>query len=256
MTLSRKDRIARAFDRAEDYDGEAEIQRIVATRLAERVLALNLDPSLPALEIGCGTGFLTEALLAARRDLALTISDIAPAMLDRARARIGERPNLRYALIDGEAPALPAARFGLIVSSLAFQWFEHPLQSIERLIPALTPGGRLAFSTLGAGSFREWTDAQQQAGLVGLTRDYPHADLFSGIASEACEVDVNGYSLEQKHADGKSFLRSLRAIGAHARWRDDAPAPTGRLRHAITLFEQKGATISYEITEVVIRRVK
>ncbi|MGE0775844.1 MAG: methyltransferase domain-containing protein, partial [Sphingomonadaceae bacterium] len=166
------------------------------------------------------------------------------------------RPGLRYALIDGEAIALPAASFGLIVSSLAFQWFEHPLQSIERLIPALAPGGQLAFSTLVAGSFRAWADAQQRAGLVGLTRAYPEAEVFAGIASDTCTVDVSGYGLEQKHVDGKAFLRSLKAIGANARWRDDAPAPAGRLRRAITLFEQQGATISYEIAEVIIRRVK
>jgi malonyl-CoA O-methyltransferase len=43
------------------------------------------------LEIGCGTGFLSEALLARLPAASLTATDIAPAMLERARQRLGAR---------------------------------------------------------------------------------------------------------------------------------------------------------------------
>jgi malonyl-CoA O-methyltransferase len=223
--------------------------------LASRLRAFDIDMAAPALEIGCGTGFLTTALLDRWPDLPLTASDIAPAMVDRARHLLGDRPNLRFAVVDGEDPGAAPDSLGLIVSSLAFQWFETPAQSVNRLIAALKPGGWLIFSTLAAGSFREWAEAQQQAGLGGLTRDYPDAALFAQAAT-GCTVDIRQYSLRQQHADGLAFLRSLRAIGANARWDGAAPSPPGALRRALGLFEQQGGSIRYEIAEVAIRRKK
>jgi malonyl-CoA O-methyltransferase len=256
MSPSRKDRIMRAFDSAASYEVHADVQRIVAARLADQRLGLDFNSELPVLEIGCGTGFLTKMLLDARPDLQFTISDIAPAMLERTRILIGDQPNLNYSRIDGEALQSPPSTFGLIASSLAFQWFETPRESIGYMIDALAPGGWLAFSTLASGSFREWSEAQREAGLDGLTRDYPDAAIFSEPIQTNCTVDIVRYSLSQPYSDGRSFLRSLKAIGAHARWRDVRPSSPAKLRHAMKLFERQGASISYEIAQVTIRRGK
>lgn len=252
MLSSRKARIASAFGRAKDYESHAHVQRTVADRLATRILALDVEMPAPALEIGCGTGFLTKAVADRWPELSLTVSDVAPAMVERARAMLGQRANLRFDVIDGEAPGIASGSLGLIMSSLAFQWFENPRESIARLIEALRPGGRLAFSTLVAGSFREWVEAQRKAGLDGLTPAYPEASLFKDIAAD-CEVDT--YSLSERHPDGTAFLRSLKAIGAGARW-STAPSRLPALRQAIKLFEEQGAKISYEIAEVVICKKK
>lgn len=254
MFSTRKTRIVRAFDSAEDYEAHARVQSTVADRLAARILALDIDMSSPALEIGCGTGFLTRALLDRWPELHLTASDIAPAMVERARRLLGGRANIRFDVVDGEDPAVPPDSFGLIVSSLAFQWFEKPVESIGGLITTLRPGGWLAFSTLVAGTFREWTEAQRQAGLDVLTPDYPESSLFKEIAA-GCGVDINRYTLSQRHLDGVAFLRSLKAIGAGTRW-STAPSRPSALRRAIALFGEQGATISYEIAEVVIQRAK
>ena len=253
MQPPRKARIARAFDRAEQYENEAKIQRVVAARLAERIMRLDVDPLVPALEIGCGTGFLTKALLDAWPTLALTVNDIAPAMLDRTRESIGELPNLSYRLGDGEHFEGAPGSFGLITSSLAFQWFECPAAAIARLCAMLRPGGWLAFATLTAGSFREWKEAQREAGLAGLTRDYPDASALAEAIPSNSSVDVQSYCLQQSFADGLAFLRSLRAIGADARW-EPSPSSAALLKRAIRLFEQQGASVSYHIAEIVIRR--
>lgn len=256
MLPTRKARITRAFDRADDYDTHAIIQRKVVDRLAQRISALPIDPAAPALEIGCGTGFLTERLLETWPDLPLTISDIAPVMLDRVRALIGERPNISYACMDGERLDIAPDSLGLIASSLAFQWFETPEESVCQMIETLRTGGWLVFSTLVAGSFREWADAQEKAGAAGLTRRYPEEAVYRNIAPETCEIEIDRYTLTETHPDGLRFLQGLRSIGAGARWDGASPPSTVGLRRAIRLFEQQGATISYEIAEVLIRRVK
>jgi|KBSSwiS6_1023812.scaffolds.fasta_scaffold19509_1 malonyl-CoA O-methyltransferase len=253
MTAPRKLRVANAFDRANDYERHADIQRIVAERLASRIIALDIDVTAPALEIGCGTGFLTKALLDRWSSLRLTVNDVAPSMLDRTRSLIGERNNVRYLLFDAERLTAAPASFGLIVSSLAFQWFDHPAGTANRLAHMLRPGGWLAFSTLDAGSFREWLDAQRGAGLPGLTRDYPEADFFAEI-KEPFQVGIDRYTLRQSYPNGLEFLRSLKAIGAATPWSRGASSGTRSLRKAIDLFERQGSTVTYEIAEIVIRR--
>ena len=255
MTPSRKTRITHAFDRASDYDTHAAVQREAADRLAARISNLLIDPELPALEIGCGTGFLTGRLLETWPHLPLTISDISPTMLDRARASIGERPNITYACADGERLEVMPGSLGLIASSLAFQWFETPTESISRMIEALRPGGFLVFTTLVAGSFREWADAQDKAGLAGMTRAYPEESLYRAIAPDGGDLDIVRYTLTETHPNGLRFLQGLRSIGANARWDGTTPPSTVALRRAIRLFEQQGAKISYEIAEIVIRKI-
>jgi len=255
MLSSRKARIAHAFDGANDYDAHATIQREVAARLATRIASLDVDVAAPALEIGCGTGFLTRALLKQWPDLPLIASDIAPAMLERTRELTGHNHSgLSYEVLDGEQINAPG-RYGLIASSLAFQWFEDAAAAIDRMIGSLRPGGWLVFSTLIPGTFREWIKAQQEAGLPTLTRDFRDIPALTGSILRDCEVSANSYSLTEHHADGLSFLRGLKAIGAASRW-NDAPSPAGALREAIRIFEQAGASVTYEIAEIVIRRAK
>lgn len=255
MSSDRKTRIVSAFDRAKDYATHAHIQRTVADRLAKSISALEIDMAAPALEIGCGTGFLTEVLLDRWPELPLIITDIAPAMVERARGLLTGPPHIRFEIMDGEHPVAQPGSLGLIVSSLAFQWFETPAESISRLIETLRPGGWLIFSTLAAGSFREWAAAQRSAGLAELTPDYPEAAILEQMVSPGCRTNIHQYNLTQHHADGIRFLRSLKAIGAGARWRA-SPASPSALRQAISLFEQQGSTISYEIAEVAIQRMK
>ncbi len=246
----RKARIAGAFDRAEAYDLHAHVQRKTARRLAQRIAALPLDPRLPALEIGCGTGFLTAALLDARPDLRLTATDIAPAMLDRARATLGDRPDLAFALMDGEAPGpAPEGGWGLIASNLAIQWFEKPSEALARLVDRLAPGGCLAFTTLVAGSFAEW---QEALGIDGIVRDWPDADNWAAFCPSECRISIDCHDLVEHHEDGRAFLRALKAIGAATPWaRAATPA---EVRRAIASFEAGGARITYRIAEILIEK--
>ena len=67
------------------YDEHAPAQRITATRLADAIGRLPLPPRPRILEIGCGTGLLTQALAARLGPADWTVTDISPAMLARAQ---------------------------------------------------------------------------------------------------------------------------------------------------------------------------
>ena len=91
--------VAQAFGRAADYDAHADVQRIVAGRLADRVATLALPAEARVLEIGCGTGFLGAALIDRLPGARWTMTDVAPAMLARAQARFAGRGGIAYAVM-------------------------------------------------------------------------------------------------------------------------------------------------------------
>lgn len=254
MTSRRKPAITRAFDRAEDYDAHAHIQRGAAKRLAALITELP-PPAGAILEIGCGTGFLSAELVRAFPSSPLILSDISEAMVRRTRAAIGEAANIGYRVFDGERPdAPPGQGFGLICSSLAFQWFEDPGGAIARLCDLLAPGGHLAFATLAAGTFAEWREAHARSDLSPATRDYPTAAEIAALCPPAMRIRIEAQTLVERHPDGRAFLRGLKAIGAHTPWEPRPPLPPAAMRGVLRAFEEQGATATYEIAHVIMSK--
>ena len=110
----------------------------------DRVLALCLPPqgALDALDIGCGTGFLSLELWA--RGHRVTGVDFAPAMLDRARAKAAERgASIGFEEADAEALPFAAASFDLAVSRHLLWTLPDPEAAIDEWVRILRPGGRL-----------------------------------------------------------------------------------------------------------------
>ncbi|MDX3885888.1 MAG: methyltransferase domain-containing protein [Sphingomonas sp.] len=234
--------VAHAFGQARDYDAAARVQAHAARRLAERIGALSLPRRPRVLEIGCGTGLLSETLI---RRIGLgdwLLTDIAPAMLDRCAERIGPRLDVGFALVDGERPDVEGD-FDLICSSFAFQWFADLPGAIGRLKALLRPGGRLAFATMAAGSLAEWDAAHRAAtGEAPAMGDYPAPEALTALGAT-----VESEYFVDRHADARAFLAGLRAIGAHRPRVPRPPVPAPALRRAMAAFEAEGAGATYHI---------
>jgi SAM-dependent methyltransferase len=97
------------------------------------------------LEVGCGTGQLTEGLLGFGFDL--TAIDIGPAMIAEARLRAGSRP-VSFEVTAFEDFTAASASFDLIVSGAAYHWVDPEIKFTK---PArlLRPGGWLALIGTG-----------------------------------------------------------------------------------------------------------
>lgn len=255
MSIHRKPAIARAFDRAEDYDAHAVVQRAAAIRLAELIEALPPPPASPMLEIGCGTGFLSTELSRSFPHSTILLSDLSEAMVRRTRATLGEAGNARFLVMDGERPALRPGRYlGLICSSLAFQWFDDLGGAIARLGDLLVPGGHLAFATLAAGTFAEWRAAHLRSGLSPATRDYPSMAELSALCPPAMHARIETQTLVERHRDGRAFLRGLKAIGADTPWQPHPPLPAGAMRRVLRAFEDSGASATYQVAHVIMSK--
>jgi malonyl-CoA O-methyltransferase len=224
-------KVAAAFDAAAGtYEQAAGIQREIAASLAARIRTLPLPHAPRILEIGCGTGFLTQTLADLGGDIVAT--DISEAMLRHCRT------SAKRVVMNGEAPCLRGG-FDLICSSLAFQWFGTLPAALTAYTALLNAGGYLAFAMLGEGTFAEWDAAISSA----RARTYPSRSDLQAMLPDASVEEQN---LVRRYTSGQEFLRRLRQIGAHRAHPDDRPLPAGTLRKALRQFDN-GIAVSYRV---------
>lgn len=144
----------------------------------------------PVLELGCGTGRLTEALVRAGHDV--TGVEIAPAMLARARERLGDRARLlqgdirRLGELDpgGSAPTGPEspardprARFRVALAPFNVLMHLHSLEDQDAALAGvhalLEPGGLLALDLY-----------VPRFGPAGVLRSVPEWGRVAGTAGQ------------------------------------------------------------------------
>jgi SAM-dependent methyltransferase len=96
------------------------------------------------LELGCGTGKLTELLV--QRGLVVYAVDPGPNMVEAARKRIGPTDRVTFHITRFEDADLPHEAFAAVFSATAFHWLD-PAISWRKAASHLEPGGLLALLT-------------------------------------------------------------------------------------------------------------
>ena len=97
------------------------------------------------LEVGSGTGNITQFLLAGGREV--TATDVVPSYREEVRQKFAHRPNLEVGTFDLTRPAAAAylARpFDSVVCLNVLEHIEDDLFALEQMSKALKPGGQLA----------------------------------------------------------------------------------------------------------------
>ncbi|WP_025716182.1 malonyl-ACP O-methyltransferase BioC [Paenibacillus sp. 1-18] len=237
---SRKTAIARQFNRSASglYDTHAHVQRTMADKLSEFLIQQTNaeDPNKRSmLEIGCGTGILTEILVNRWPHSSITALDIAPAMILAAEQRVlgaanpggsNDRPSsdIHFLLADVEiwAANTPASSFDLIVSSACFQWLSQPQQTLNYLYRLLRPGGILAFATFGPGTFHELHTAFEEVYRAEDMEPQRHGLSFQSANQWKDSLTTAGFSdiqykcmlLTEEYPSPRDFLLSVKSLGA------------------------------------------
>jgi ubiquinone/menaquinone biosynthesis C-methylase UbiE len=120
--------------------------RTAAERAAwDRILGLVLGGRAPldALDVGCGTGFLSLEL--AGRGHRVTGIDFAPQMLAEAQRKAAAQGlAVRFEEGDAEALRFSDESFDLVITRHVLWTLPHPEAAIDEWIRVLRPGGRLA----------------------------------------------------------------------------------------------------------------
>jgi ubiquinone/menaquinone biosynthesis C-methylase UbiE len=134
-------RRAAHFDEDFGHSIRTEAERSAWDRIIDLVVPQR--GTLDALDVGCGTGFLSLEL--ALRGHRVTGIDFAPAMLDAAQRKAAERGlTICFEEADAEHLPFPPQSFDLVVSRHVLWTLPHPEAAIEEWIRVLRPGGRLA----------------------------------------------------------------------------------------------------------------
>lgn len=254
--MSRKNLVRDNFSRAaQTYDlgnaAQEQSAKALATLTLDALapLMMRMDRPLRVLEIGCGTGGLTRQL-APKLSGQWVITDVSPHMLEIAQSNLTKLVDGQYQLMDGENPDPSLGQFDLIVSNLAFQWFEDLGQSVARLVQMLSPGGLLAFSTLGSKTFQEWRNAHSALGYVAGTPVYPN--LAQLTASLPPHSQIMGRSFLLAYSSPLGFARSLRIVGANTPDTTHVPLPASALRAVMAQLKSPMLT-TYDVMHCLIK---
>ncbi|MGI4871093.1 MAG: class I SAM-dependent methyltransferase [Janthinobacterium lividum] len=117
-----------------------------ALDLADRI---NYAPVTNVLELACGTGRLTNLLLARLpASVPLTATDLNPDMLAVAR-KIIPAPGVTWAVVDISAIPYADNQFDLIASQFGFMFVPDKLKALTEMHRVLANGGKLIFNTWG-----------------------------------------------------------------------------------------------------------
>jgi len=224
-----KKKLERRFSRnAKTYDDYAVVQKQMSRKLISNIVVKNPKK---ILEIGCGTGFLTELIAKEYPDAQILALDLAPGMIDVARDRlssINTNGRINFKCADAES-AFPEDSYDLIISNATFQWFNHPDETTTLILNNLSENGQCLFSTFGERTFFELGEAFKMASSeLNLEEDAQASQNFhkgdewtsrlkqakSQLQIEAA-ISVSDELLPEYFEDCMAFFQSVKKIGAN-----------------------------------------
>jgi trans-aconitate 2-methyltransferase len=152
-----------------DYDRLSAPMEAMGRQVLER---LPLAGGETVIDAGCGSGRVTEALLARLRTGRVIGVDASASMIDAARQRLGDRAELHVADLATFDLGLHA---DAILSTATFHWIADHDALFARLRAHLRPGGLLVAQCGGHGNIARVHAAAREAMAIE-----PYAPSFAG----------------------------------------------------------------------------
>ncbi len=222
MTTDRRDTIAGGFtETASDYDGAVRYNIEGAQRL---VLSIPPGTYDDVLDVGCGTGWATQALIDRFAPARVTGVDPAEGMLAQFREKLGDIPNVDITLHEAgvEDMPVPAAAFDLVICSMAYHWFQHRRVAAEQMARAMKPGAVLAILCSGKGGEQDYRDViadvepinyQWLGAFDGNLRDIPEMEAY--LVSAGLEPIDIWMERRVRHVPVEEYMERMRVVAGH-----------------------------------------
>ncbi len=149
-----KELIKKRFGRKlKEYNENARIQKRMAEKLISMLSQTKKESPSDILEIGCGTGLLTEYSVNNLSYKTYTAIDIVPDCEEYIKSI-----NNEIKFVSGDIEEYIVSdnkKYDLIISNAALQWIDDLTDFVEKLTYKLNDGGTLLFSSFGTENFRE-----------------------------------------------------------------------------------------------------
>lgn len=244
----------------ETYDSAATIQRQTIELLIKQVSKYkDLLPPGPILEIGCGTGLLSQEITQHLPDRAITISDASESMLSKCQSRVADtHKNLQFEVIDAEKLSLTAA-YSAVLSSFALHWFLNLDSAISGIMNALTIDGIFFVALPTAGSFKEWKDICVKANVPFSSNQLPDKLEIENIAKTlGHSSSLQTKAITLNYSSPLEFFKDVRSLGAMTQL-TQSPLSTSELLRLINRWSDEyfdKIKITYEVTYGVIQKTR
>jgi len=138
MTTTKSPTIWSSGDAYEGYIGRW------SRKVAPQFLAwLHPEPSLAWLDVGCGTGALTSAVLELANPASITGIDSSDAFIDIARERIDDERAV-FETADAQALSLTDQSVDIAVSALCLNHIPQPAQAVREMARVVRAAGSIA----------------------------------------------------------------------------------------------------------------
>jgi malonyl-CoA O-methyltransferase len=214
---SDKIKIAQSFGQAAAiYHTQASLQQDCATKLLQ-ILDLWEVPAGKILEVGCGTGFLTQGLCDRFPNHPLQVTDFSAEMLAfcQAHLQIGDDcAPVSFQQMDGEKLETEET-YSLIIANFVIQWFTQPVETLRLWLKRLQPHGVLWLAFPTCHSFPEWREECEALQIPFTANELPDSqELVKALSSFSQDSYLQEVFLHTSHQDAGDFLRGLKAIGA------------------------------------------
>ncbi|MCK5842895.1 MAG: methyltransferase domain-containing protein [Candidatus Sabulitectum sp.] len=222
-------------DAAGSYDTFADHHRQIASKLLDVVSRLK---PLRLLELGCGTGILSEGLNLLFPEAYKEFTDGASEMVNFCKGRIPSSELVSHRMLDIERIE-SNSRYDLVLSSCALQWLRNPASFIEKLPLLLNPGGAAVHAIPVKGMLGELEQSFAETGGTWNSLHYRSGAEWDGLFRQAGFRIENSFSCDFKvlYQSPVESLRAVRGIGASlSSHRDASVISPGVLRKALKYY--------------------
>lgn len=146
---------------SQTYDVYAITQSKISIELLN-LLPNNNEQNFTILEIGCGTGILTQILSKKYPNSKIIATDISKKMLNVAKSKNYYHDNIEFKIFDGDNDNIETfnQKIDFCVSSMTAQW----IQNFDNLVNNITTLCDFYFTTIGENNFIEWKNCVAQNG--------------------------------------------------------------------------------------------
>jgi len=212
-----KEMVRQSFDgAAQGYNDFTSLQRLIGDRLMTHgVLKQHTFSSV--LDVGSGTGYLTNKLSHLSGVDQLYALDIAVGMLYQTRHHLGEYQAKGLICADAECLPFNEGVFDMMTSNLAFQWCENLEAVFRQAYRVLHSSGALVFSTFGPTTLFELKESW------GAVDEAVHVNSFVDVDVIRQNLQLAGFKnitivsddIVRYYESPKALMRSLKGMGAH-----------------------------------------
>lgn len=243
------------FNRAhQSYDQYAVVQQEAGRRLEERFEWLKLTPKR-ILDLGAGTGQMTRALQARYPKATVIALDLAEDMLGTLPKTGRWIKHRRVVCADMHQLPFMNGSFDIVISNFAIQWSHDLGLLLAEVARVLTPGGALAFTTLGPDSLlecrRAWATVDAGMHIHGFLDMHDVGDAM--VAACLADPVLDQERLTVYYPTAQALLHELRGVGVGNTLFDRSAGLTGRRKWqgflaALTAQnEPSGIPLTYEV---------